>query len=160
MVLRLAEGFFFFLIQRLFNRMSAIGHLFPTSLFLSPSLLSFSFINFPDAVNFSFLKILLYISKAVKLYPIFYEESVDHLLIFCPLAHSMWMHLIQLFGIDWVMLASVADLLCCGHHWLGKNNSVIWNLVPGCLIWTIWTKRNRRSFEDIEKSMAQLLDLC
>ena len=134
--------------------MSAIGQLFPTSLFLSFSLLSFSFFNFPDVVNFSFLKILLYISKAVKLYPIFYEESVDHLLIFCPLAHSMWMHMIQLFGIDWVMPGLVADLLCCWHHWLGKNNSFIWNM------WTIWTECNQRSFEDIEKSMAQLLDLC
>ena len=44
------------------------------------------------------------------------EESMDHFLIFCPLAHSMWMHMIQLFGIDWVML--------------------------GCLMWTIWTERN------------------
>ena len=79
---------------------------------------------------------------------------MDHLLIFCPLAHSMWMHMIQLFGIDWVMPGSVADLLCCWHHWLGKNNSFIWNM------WTIWTECNQRSFENIEKSMAQLLDLC
>ena len=88
------------------------------------------------------------------------EESVDYLLIFCLLAHSMWMHMIQLFGIDWVMLSLVADLLCCWHHWLGKYNSDIWNLVLGCLMWTIWTEHNRHSFEDIEKSMAQLLDLC
>ena len=88
------------------------------------------------------------------------EESVDQLLIFCPLAHFMWMHMIQLFGIDWVMPGLVVDLLCCWHHWLGKYNSNIWNLVLGCLMWTICTKRNRRSFEDIEKSMAQLLDLC
>ena len=74
------------MIERLFNRMSAIGHLFPSSLSLSTSLPSFSFFNFPDAVNFSFLKILLYISKAVKLYPIFYEESLDHLLIFLPVS--------------------------------------------------------------------------
>ena len=80
-------------------------------------------------------------------------------LFFCPLAHSMWMHMIQLFGLDWVVLDLVADLLCCWHHWLGKNNSVIWNLVPG-LMWTIWTKCNRHSFENIEKSMVQLLDLC
>ena len=53
------------------------------------------------------------------------EESVDYLLIFCLLAHSMWMHMIQLFGIDWVMLSLVADLLCCWHHWLGKYNSDI-----------------------------------
>ena len=63
-------------------------------------------------------------------------------------AHSLWMSMLQLFGIDWVMPGSVADLLFCWYHWLGKHNSDIWNLVPDCLMWTIWTKRNRRSFED------------
>ena len=62
---------------------------------------------------------------------------MNYLLIFCPLAHSMWMHMLQLFEIDWVMLGSVADLLCCWHHWLGKYNFDIWNLVPSCLMWTI-----------------------
>ena len=38
----------------------------------------------------------------------------------------------------------------------GKINSDIWNLVPGCLMWIVWTERNRRSFEDTEKSLAQL----
>ena len=58
------------------------------------------------------------------------------------------------------MSGSVADLLCCWHHWLGKYNSDIWNLVLGCLMWTVWIERNRCSFEDIKKSMVQLLDLC
>ena len=41
------------------------------------------------------------------------EEFVDHLLIFCPVAHSLWMYMLQLFGIDWVIPGSVADLLFC-----------------------------------------------
>ena len=40
-------------------------------------------------------------------------ESVDHLLLFCPIAHSLWMYMLRLFGIDWVMLGSVEDLLFC-----------------------------------------------
>ena len=88
------------------------------------------------------------------------EEYVDNLLIFCPVAHSMWMYMLQLFGIDWVMPGSVADLLFCWYHWLGKHNFDIWNLVLGCLMWIIWTERNRRSFEDFGKSLAQLLYLC
>ena len=67
------------------------------------------------------------------------EESVDHLLISCLVAHSLWMYMLWLFGIDWVM-RSVADLLFCWYHWLGKHNSNIWNLVPGCLMWNIWTE--------------------
>ena len=91
----------------------------------------------------------------------FYNAKfVDHLLPFCPIAHSLWTYMIQLFGIDWVMLGSVAELLFCWYHWLGKHSSDIWNLVPGCLMWTIWTERNRRSFEDKGKTVVQLLDLC
>ena len=88
------------------------------------------------------------------------EESVDHLLISCPIAHSLWMYMLQLFGIDWVVPSSVIDLFFCWYQWLGKHNSNIWNMVPGCLMWNIWAERNRRSFEDMAKSLDKLLDLC
>ena len=81
------------------------------------------------------------------------EESVDYLLISCLVAHSLWMYMLRLFEIDWVMPDSVIDLFFCWYQWL-------WNLVPGCLMWNIWAKRNRRSFEDMVKSLDQLLDLC
>ena len=42
----------------------------------------------------------------------------------------------------------MAELLFCWSYWLGKHNSNIWNLIPDCLMWTIWTEHNRRSFED------------
>ena len=87
-------------------------------------------------------------------------ESVDHLLLFCPIAHSLWMYLIRLFGIEWVMPGSVVDLLFCWYHWLGKHSLDIWDLVPGCLMWTIWTEQNRRSFEDEGKTVVQLLEFC
>ena len=85
---------------------------------------------------------------------------MDHLLLFCPIAHSLWTHMLRLFGIEWVMPGSVADLLFCWYHWLGKHSSDIWNLVPSCLMWTIWIERNQRSFEDKGKTVVQLLDLC
>ena len=44
------------------------------------------------------------------------EESMDRLLIFCPVAHSMWMYMLQLFGIDWVMPSSTSNLLFCWYH--------------------------------------------
>ena len=40
-------------------------------------------------------------------------ESVDHMLLFCPIAHSLWIYMFRLFGIEWVMLGSVVDLLFC-----------------------------------------------
>ena len=87
-------------------------------------------------------------------------ESVDHLLLFCPIAHSLWMYMIWLFGIDWVMPGSVVDLLFCWYHCLGKHSFDIWDLVLGYLMWTIWTERNRQSFEDEGKTVVQLLEFC
>ena len=87
-------------------------------------------------------------------------ESVDHMLLFCPIAHSLWIYMFRLFGIEWVMLGSVVDLLFCWYHWLGKHSSDIWDLVPGCLMWTIWIEWNRQSFEDEGKTVVQSLEYC
>ena len=62
--------------------------------------------------------------------------------------------MLQLFGIDWVMPGSVKGLLFCWFHWLGKYSSDIWVLVSGCLMWTIWSERNRRAFEDEGKTVV------
>ena len=87
-------------------------------------------------------------------------ESVDRLLLFCPIAHSLWMYMLRFFGMEWVMQGSVVDLLVCWYHWLGKRSFDIWDMVPGCLMWTIWTDWNRRSFEDEGKTVVQLLEYC
>ena len=83
-------------------------------------------------------------------------ESVDHLLLHCPVTHSLLTLMIQAFGIHWVMPGLVAGLLSCWHQWLGKHNLNIWNLVLGCVMWIVWLERNRRSFEDKEKTLDEL----
>ena len=87
-------------------------------------------------------------------------ESVDHLLLHCPITHSLWTFMLQAFGIHWVMPGSMASLLSCWHQWLGKHNSNIWNLVPGCLMWIVWLEQNRHSFQDNEKTLDELKVLC
>ena len=62
----------------------------------------------------------------------------------------------QAYGIHWVMPGSVEGLLSCWHQWLGKHNSNIWNLIPGCIMWIVWLERNRRSFENMEKTLDEL----
>ena len=52
------------------------------------------------------------------------------------------------------------DLLSCWHQWLGKHNSNIWNLIPGCLMWNVWLEQNRHSFENMEKTLDELKVLC
>ena len=83
-------------------------------------------------------------------------ESMDHLLLHCPVAYSLWVQMLQVFGIQWVMPGSVESLVFCWSNWLGKFSSDIWNMVPGCLMWVVWMERNRCSFEAIEKSLDQL----
>ena len=68
--------------------------------------------------------------------------------------------MLQAFGIHWVMPGLVVDLLSCWHQWLGKHNSDIWNLVPGCLMWIVWLEQNRHSFQDNEKTLDELKVLC
>ena len=68
--------------------------------------------------------------------------------------------MLQAFGIHWVMPGSVVSLLSCWHQWLGKHNSDIWNLVPGCLMWIVWLEHNHRSFENKEKMLDELNVLC
>ena len=62
------------------------------------------------------------------------EETVDHLLLYCPVAHSLWVRILQVVGIQWVMPGSVKSLVSCWSFWLGKFSSDIWNVVPGCLM--------------------------
>ena len=88
------------------------------------------------------------------------EEFVDHLLIHCSVVHSLWVDMLQIFDIQWVKLGSVESLMFCWNHWLGKFNSDIWNMVPGYLMWIVWTESNQRSFEAFEKSLVQLQALC
>ena len=68
--------------------------------------------------------------------------------------------MLQAFGVHWVMPRTTAGLLSCWHQWLGKHNLNIWNLIPGCLMWIDWLERNRRSFENMEKTLYELKVLC
>ena len=47
-------------------------------------------------------------------------ESVDHLLLHCPVVPSLWVYMLQVFGIQRVMPGSVAGLFCW-HHWLENH---------------------------------------
>ena len=83
-------------------------------------------------------------------------ESIDHLLLHYFVTHSLWTFMLQAFGIHWVMPGSVTGLLSGWYQWLGKHNSNIWNLIPGCIMWTVWLERNHRSFENMEKALDEL----
>ena len=84
------------------------------------------------------------------------EESMDHLLLHCPLARELWSLVLCLFGLHWVMSLKVIELF---EYWQGKfgrhHNIDFWRLVLHCLMWCIWRERNARYFEGCEWSLLE-----
>jgi hypothetical protein len=86
-------------------------------------------------------------------------ETGDHLLIHCTMASVLWSAVLHSFGVCWVFPNRIVDLLFGWHNSFGKYESGVWNLVPLCLMWTVWRERNRRTFEDEEHSATKLIQL-
>ena len=84
-------------------------------------------------------------------------ESVDHLLLHCPIACELWLLVLFLFGIHWVMPLKVIGLFESWQGMFGRHHNIdLWRLVPHCLLWCIWRERNARSFEGCERSMLEI----
>ena len=65
------------------------------------------------------------------------EESVDHFLLHCTVAYEMWSMIFGLFGISWVMLRNVLDLLNCWQGRFGRHRNLrVWRVVSHCLMWS------------------------
>ncbi|KAL4187629.1 hypothetical protein AMTRI_Chr09g39970 [Amborella trichopoda] len=66
------------------------------------------------------------------------------------MAHSLWGQMLQLCGVQWVLPATVKELLPLDPvlHWL-KAGRTIWKAAVAAIIWTIWNDRNSRNFQGI-----------
>ena len=84
---------------------------------------------------------------------------MDHLLIHCRFASALWSEILIMFGVQWVMPDTIVSLLFAWRNWLGTYSSKVWNLVPTCLMWLVWKKRNARTFEDVESPIDKLKTL-
>ena len=51
---------------------------------------------------------------------------------------------------------SVIDLLFGWSNWIGKHSLDTWNLVPFCVMQTLWKKGNCRTFDNSESLVTQL----
>ena len=83
-------------------------------------------------------------------------ELVDHLLLHCKFSHALWCEVFAVFGIQWVMPRSVKSFFFIWRNWFGKHLSIIWNMVPACLMWLVWQERNARIFEDKVRNLEHL----
>jgi hypothetical protein len=73
---------------------------------------------------------------------------------------EIWSYVFRLFGVEWVISGCVMEVVAGWRNWFGKHYSEVWNLVPHCVIWSIWRERNSHTFEDLEHSVDQIIEFC
>ena len=61
-------------------------------------------------------------------------ETVNYLLLHCPLARELWDTVFALIGVQWVMRRRVIDLLVCRQDRFKRHrNNKDWRAIPHCL---------------------------
>ena len=80
------------------------------------------------------------------------RESVDHLLLQCPIAYELWSMVFCLFGSHWVMPYKVSELLASWQGKFGMHRNIdLWRFVPHFLFWFLWREQKAKCFEDCER---------
>jgi hypothetical protein len=51
----------------------------------------------------------------------------------------------------------VFDLFAYWWTYGTSRSAAIWKMVPICLFWCVWKERNNRCFEDLERSLEDIL---
>jgi hypothetical protein len=77
-------------------------------------------------------------------------ESMDHFLLHCNVASTLWNSLFTRFGMSCVM----------PRRWWNSRRpriAAIWKTVPICIFWCVWKERNLKCFENVESSMENIL---
>ena len=83
-----------------------------------------------------------------------------HLLLHCLVVRELWNYVFRQFGVDWVISGSILDHMADWRNWFGKHDLDVWNLVPACVMWSLWRERNNRTFDDVELSVDKLIESC
>jgi hypothetical protein len=84
-------------------------------------------------------------------------ESVDHLLLHCDVASTLWNLVFSRFGMSWVMPSRVIDLFACWWKAGRLMSAAVWKMVPICIFLFIWKERNLRCFEDMKNSLEDIV---
>ena len=78
-----------------------------------------------------------------------HEELINHILLHCAKTRTLWELLFTLFGVQWMLPASVREtLLGWDGSFVGKKRREVWRVGPLRIFWTVWKVRNKIVFED------------
>ena len=87
------------------------------------------------------------------------EESVDHLLLNCKEAQSLWRAVVGWFDCRWVFPKSLIELFQAWKEPIGiPRGKELWRFTFLAVIWIIWKERNSRCFEGKESSVSSLVE--
>ena len=84
-------------------------------------------------------------------------ESVDHLLLHCPIAFELWKMAFCFFGLQWVMPKRAIEISAAWKDSFSKHRNIaFWKAVPHCIMQCLWQEENSRSFERCEQNILDL----
>ncbi|XP_028105754.1 uncharacterized protein LOC114304806, partial [Camellia sinensis] len=88
------------------------------------------------------------------------QESIDHVLIFCPMVWRVWSELLQWWGVVWVVPGSIQGLFqwWAGHSCRNEARR-IWSAIPLVTLWSLWKHKNECIFQGTQPQLQDLHEL-
>ncbi|KAM7481515.1 hypothetical protein LguiB_006098 [Lonicera macranthoides] len=87
-------------------------------------------------------------------------ESIDHLVIHCSFASSVWGNISKEFGVQAAFPRSWCELLSIKWTFRGnkERSFTLWRCYCKALLWCIWKERNSRIFENKVEDIDKIWD--
>lgn len=87
------------------------------------------------------------------------EETLDHVLLFCPLIWECWFIMVKWWDLVWAIPSSVQGLL----HWWSRDKfkskeSRIRQVIPSVVFWYVWKLRNDCKFKGALPAVEDLTE--
>lgn len=92
------------------------------------------------------------------------EETLNHLLLQCPVALSIWNFFLSLFGRKWVLQGDFQDVIQEWSHspvgYLSAGGKLLWKCIPFVVSWSIWKELNSRIFDNKYREVPKISDMA
>lgn len=82
------------------------------------------------------------------------EDSCNHVLLWCPIAHSLWTMAYGILGFNWIMAGILRSELWA---WKGLTEQKKYlGLIPLRIFWVVLKERNKGVFEGVEEGINKI----